>query len=279
MRLRQWRRWRQPTPQRRDGSPRWSAARSPSCWADRCAETTPCASMIARTVARRDRHHPDWDAPARIERCGAAGASCGRADPRSVSQSGCRPTASPPCARRPGRRLPPSSGCWRLATRCSASTCSVRASAAAGGQLRPRAPGQRARARGFTFGYNLPLPAERVQDVLTAIRFARDRVGPSGRVLLLGSGPAAAWAAGARALAGTEVDRAALDPAASALAPSLASTRRSFFRARSSTVTSQRSWRCQRPGRSGSPIRSRRLARSTSPPPPTGPPTLVDDSP
>jgi hypothetical protein len=64
---------------------------------------------------------------------------------------------------------------------------------------------------GFTYGYNLPLPSERVQDVLTAIRFARSRAGKDGRVLLVGTGPAAAWAAGARALAIAEVDRAALD--------------------------------------------------------------------
>ncbi len=64
---------------------------------------------------------------------------------------------------------------------------------------------------GFTFGYNLPVPAERVQDVLTAIRFARNRVGATGRVLLIASGPAAAWAAGARALAPADVDRAVLD--------------------------------------------------------------------
>ena len=64
---------------------------------------------------------------------------------------------------------------------------------------------------GFTFGYNLPLPAQRVQDVLTATRFARNRVGANGRVLLLASGPAAAWAAGARALAPADVDRAVLD--------------------------------------------------------------------
>jgi hypothetical protein len=64
---------------------------------------------------------------------------------------------------------------------------------------------------GFTFGYNLPLPAERVQDVLTATRFARNRVGANGRVLLLASGPAAAWAAGARALSPADADRAVLD--------------------------------------------------------------------
>ena len=115
---------------------------------------------------------------------------------------------------------------------------------------------------GFTFGYNLPLPAERVQDVLTAIRFARDRVGRVWTRAASGIGTGGRhgqpvrehWPA-LRSIAPRST------PRGSALAPSLASTRRSFFRARSSTVTSQRSWRCQRPGRSGSPIRSRRLAR------------------
>jgi len=75
---------------------------------------------------------------------------------------------------------------------------------------RVRLASERAHA-GFTFGYNLPLPAERVQDVLTATRFARNRAGADGRVLLLASGRAAAWAAGARALAPDDVDRAVLD--------------------------------------------------------------------
>jgi dienelactone hydrolase len=63
---------------------------------------------------------------------------------------------------------------------------------------------------GYTFGYNRPLPAERVQDMLTAIRFARQRA-RGGEVLVMADGAAAAWAAGARALAGPEVTRAALD--------------------------------------------------------------------
>ena len=165
------------------------------------------------TVARRDRHHPDWDSPARIERCGAAGrlvVAQLRAAYRNLG-----------VARRqvlfahdaPGRRL-------QAVERLLASGYEVLGIDVLGqGELQlpevtfdpVRLASERAHA-GFTFGYNLPLPAERVQDVLTAIRFARDRVGPSGRVLLLASGPAAAWAAGARALAGTEVDRAALDP-------------------------------------------------------------------
>ncbi len=66
---------------------------------------------------------------------------------------------------------------------------------------------------GYTFGYNHPLPAERVQDVLTAVRAARARVGPDGLVLLIGRGAAAGLAAGARTLARSEVDRAVFDVA------------------------------------------------------------------
>ena len=66
---------------------------------------------------------------------------------------------------------------------------------------------------GYTFGYNHPLPAERVQDVLTAVRAARARVGPDGVVLLIGRGPASGLAAGARMLARSEIDRAVFDVA------------------------------------------------------------------
>jgi hypothetical protein len=66
---------------------------------------------------------------------------------------------------------------------------------------------------GYTFGYNRPLPAERVQDVLTAVRAARGRVGPDGIVLLIGRGTASGLAAGARMLARSEIDRAVFDVA------------------------------------------------------------------
>ena len=66
---------------------------------------------------------------------------------------------------------------------------------------------------GYTFGYNHPLPAERVQDVLTAVRAARARVGPDGLVLLIGRGAASGLAAGARMLARSEIDRAVFDVA------------------------------------------------------------------
>ena len=44
---------------------------------------------------------------------------------------------------------------------------------------------------GFTYGYNLPLPAQRVQDVLTAIRVARSRAGSQ-------RGACCSWAPGPR---------------------------------------------------------------------------------
>jgi dienelactone hydrolase len=82
---------------------------------------------------------------------------------------------------------------------------------AAGDVLR-RVPMASARAHaGYTFAYNLPLPAERTQDVLAALRVARARAGATGAVGLVGRGAAASWAAGARFLAGDLVGRAALD--------------------------------------------------------------------
>ena len=66
---------------------------------------------------------------------------------------------------------------------------------------------------GYTFGYNHPLPAERVQDILTAVRAARARVGPDGLVCLIGRGATSGLAAGARMLARSEIDRAVFDVA------------------------------------------------------------------
>jgi dienelactone hydrolase len=66
---------------------------------------------------------------------------------------------------------------------------------------------------GYTFGYNRPVPAERAQDVLSALHAAKALAGASGRVVLVARGAAAGWAAGARFLAGDLVARAALDAA------------------------------------------------------------------
>jgi hypothetical protein len=63
---------------------------------------------------------------------------------------------------------------------------------------------------GYTYGYNLPLPAQRTQDVLTALHAARLRAG-SGVVRLRARGAAAAWAAGAQALTGDRPDDVKLD--------------------------------------------------------------------
>jgi hypothetical protein len=61
---------------------------------------------------------------------------------------------------------------------------------------------------GFTFGYNRPLLAERVHDILTSIAYARS-VSP--HVSLLGIEKAGPWALLGRALAGNSVEQAAID--------------------------------------------------------------------
>ena len=62
----------------------------------------------------------------------------------------------------------------------------------------------------FTYGYNSPLVVQRAHDTLAALRYARTLAGPSGRVTLVAlDGQSAAWAALARAHAGTLADAAA----------------------------------------------------------------------
>ena len=64
---------------------------------------------------------------------------------------------------------------------------------------------------GFTFGYNHPLFAQRVHDILTLVSFARsDELGAE-RVHLVGVNGAGPWVAAARAMAGCAVDGAAID--------------------------------------------------------------------
>ena len=66
-------------------------------------------------------------------------------------------------------------------------------------------------AAAFTYGYNSPLVVQRAHDTLAALRYARTLAGPNGRVTLVAvDGQAAAWAALARAHAGTLADAAAL---------------------------------------------------------------------
>jgi dienelactone hydrolase len=63
---------------------------------------------------------------------------------------------------------------------------------------------------GFTFGYNRPLLAQRVHDVLTAVAFARGRK-ETKKVNLVGWEKAGPWAMLARALCGDAVTRTAAD--------------------------------------------------------------------
>ena len=64
-------------------------------------------------------------------------------------------------------------------------------------------------AAAYTFGYNAPLVVQRAHDTLAALRHARTLAGPTGRVTLVAlDGQSVAWAALARAHAGTLVDAA-----------------------------------------------------------------------
>jgi len=65
-------------------------------------------------------------------------------------------------------------------------------------------------AAAYTFGYNPPLVVQRAHDTVAALRYARSLAGSTGRVTLVAlDGQAAAWAALARAHAGSLVDSAA----------------------------------------------------------------------
>jgi dienelactone hydrolase len=63
---------------------------------------------------------------------------------------------------------------------------------------------------GFTFGYNRPLLANRVHDILTAVAYAKGHK-KAKRVLLVGHGRAGPWVVLARGLCGTAVEKTAAD--------------------------------------------------------------------
>jgi hypothetical protein len=63
---------------------------------------------------------------------------------------------------------------------------------------------------GYTFGYNRPLPAERVHDILTAVQFVSDKC-PADKLSLVGFDRAGPWVVLARALCDGEVGRTAAD--------------------------------------------------------------------
>jgi len=63
---------------------------------------------------------------------------------------------------------------------------------------------------GYTLGYNRPLFAQRVHDILSAVSFVKDtRAGT--KIRLVGTKGAGHWAAAARAIAGSMVDEATID--------------------------------------------------------------------
>ena len=63
---------------------------------------------------------------------------------------------------------------------------------------------------GFTYGYNLPLLSQRIQDILTAVAYARST---NEKVELAGFGAAGPWVLLARSLCGDAVTRCAADAA------------------------------------------------------------------
>lgn len=77
------------------------------------------------------------------------------------------------------------------------------------GELAGDRPKVDPRYAGYTFGYNPPLVAERVHDILTAIVYAQASL--PGRVQLVGWESAGPWALLAKALAGDRVQRCAAD--------------------------------------------------------------------
>jgi dienelactone hydrolase len=66
---------------------------------------------------------------------------------------------------------------------------------------------------GFTYGYNHPLFAQRVHDILTLVSFVRGDDHQAEKVHVVGLEGAGPWVAAAKAIAGSAIDRAAIDTA------------------------------------------------------------------
>ncbi len=66
---------------------------------------------------------------------------------------------------------------------------------------------------GFTYGYNHPLFAQRVHDILTLVAFLRGDDHGAQKVHVVGVGAAGVWAAAAKVVAGSAIDRTAIDTA------------------------------------------------------------------
>ena len=66
---------------------------------------------------------------------------------------------------------------------------------------------------GFTYGYNHPLFAQRVHDILTLVAFVRGDEHKAEKVHVVGLNSAGPWAAAAKFIAGSAIDRTAIDSA------------------------------------------------------------------
>ncbi len=66
-------------------------------------------------------------------------------------------------------------------------------------------------AAGYTFGYNSAVFAQRVHDVLSAVKFVKTGEHPGKRIDVVGLNGGGAWVAAARALCGSAVDRWVID--------------------------------------------------------------------
>lgn len=83
-------------------------------------------------------------------------------------------------------------------------------------RLNGRTPGGPMPYAGYTFGYNHPLFAQRVHDILSVVAVLRsgpEELAAARTVSVVGLRGAGHWVAGARAVAGSAIDRAAVDTA------------------------------------------------------------------
>ena len=79
--------------------------------------------------------------------------------------------------------------------------------------LRNRKVNTKRQFAGYTYGYNHPLFAQRVHDILTLISFVRGNDHGATKFHLVGLNGAGLWVAAAKAIAGPAIDRTAIDTA------------------------------------------------------------------
>ncbi len=85
--------------------------------------------------------------------------------------------------------------------------------AGASAPLRNRKVNTNRQFAGFTYGYNHPLFAQRVHDILTLVAFVRGDDHKADKVHVVGLNSAGPWAAAAKFIAGPAIDRTAIDTA------------------------------------------------------------------